>query len=428
MIKEGKMKKSVKRILLGVAAAAAIACGAYMLLAPTQVPMTQVTPKTAELAFTVQGTMAGNRVIQIYPVVQGALIHIAVSEGQYVRAGDVICTIDPEIIEQKISQVHSAISGYQAQMQVWEEEHTSQNRTTEENQALQALLIEQGEKDLEQAQRELERISFLYEDGSLALTDVEQAQTAVDLCELALQTRRQELSILSGGGGGTQMRAYYQALIDIERANLTLLEKDLEHTVITAVSDGIITALPVQDTNYVSAGQSVAELTVADQLHVETYVSTNDIDSVALGDSVRLILSRRGGDITFSGTVSHIDSTAEMMISALGLEERRVKVEITPDLSSLEASIGSGYDVDVQFLLYQEDGQLAVPKTALFQVDGGDMLWVAEHGVLQAVEVTKGMELRTEFVILSGLAPDSFVVTDANNDALKDGLRVAMGG
>ena len=54
MIKEGKMKKSVKRILLGVAAAAAIACGAYMLLAPTQVPMTQVTPKTAELTFTVQ--------------------------------------------------------------------------------------------------------------------------------------------------------------------------------------------------------------------------------------------------------------------------------------------------------------------------------------------------------------------------------------
>jgi hypothetical protein len=43
---------------------------------------------------------------------------------------------------------------------------------------------------------------------------------------------------------------------------------------------------------------------------------------------------------------------------------------------------------------------------------------------VQAKQIVKGMELRTEFVIESGLEEGDDVVTDANNDTLKNGLRV----
>ncbi|MPN49865.1 hypothetical protein SDC9_197489 [bioreactor metagenome] len=112
------------------------------------------------------------------------------------------------------------------------------------------------------------------------------------------------------------------------------------------------------------------------------------------------------------------------MISPLGLEERKVKIEVTPSISLTEEKIGIGYDVDVQFLLYKEENSLAVPKTALFKDNGIDKVWIVNGRALHAIEVKTGMDLRTETVILSGLESDSFVVTGSNDEILKEGLKV----
>ena len=54
------------------------------------------------------------------------------------------------------------------------------------------------------------------------------------------------------------------------------------------------------------------------------------------------------------------------------------------------------------------------------------MVWVvrgADHEA-KAVTVVTGMELRTETVIESGLNVGDYVVSDANNEGLRDGVKV----
>ena len=53
------------------------------------------------------------------------------------------------------------------------------------------------------------------------------------------------------------------------------------------------------------------------------------------------------------------------------------------------------------------------------------MVWAVRDGRLSPEAVQKGRELRTEYVIESGLTDGTVVVTDANNAVLKSGLRVS---
>lgn len=412
------MKKEVKTVLLGILVLVLVAGGIYLQVRPKDISLTRLEPVMAELTLIEKGTVSGGRVIQVYPLVQGEVLSVAVREGQEVKAGDIICTIDPEPVMEKIKQTESTIERYRTQL-------NAENNTNAGQQALQLILIEQGERDLAQARIDLERNRVLYQEGFLSPADFEASQQTVNQYQSALNASRQELKILTESVLDSEDRSYYQALIDVEASNLRLLQKELANSTVTAVADGIITAVPVRETN-LAGSAPVAELTVTDQISVEAYVSTGDISSINPGDPVRMILSQRDDDLLFTGTVTQISDTADLKISVLGLEEHKVKVELIPDSPDAEDFLGIGYEVEVHFLLYQQADQLAVPKTALFKQDGSDMVWLVSQGRLVAVPVTTGMELRTETVILSGLEPGSQIVTDANNDELRKGLRVAM--
>lgn len=419
------MKKSVKRILLILVLAAIAAGGIYTFLAPTEVPLTVVTPGRAELTFTEQGVVVAENVFQIYAPVQGEIQSVPVVEGQTVRAGDVLCVVDSGPLETQISQVRSAIDSYQVQKNAASTQSSSQANALAEQVALQNILIAQSQEDLDAAQKNLDRAQLLYDDGSIALTDLEAAQSAVRQHQTALDARKQELALLSAEGGQVNMAQYYEALIQIERANLAQLERDLEQCTILAAQDGVITKLYVTQTNYLSPTAPVAELTVTGEPVIEAFVTTKDVGAVHPGDEVTLTLSRREGDLIFPGQVLRVGDTAQTMISALGLEERRVKVEITPDFNALsQIHFGVGYEVDVRFFVYGEDHCLTVPKTALFQDGDQDFVWTVQGNKLTLASVEPGMELRTDTVILSGLEPGQFVVTDANNETLRQGLRV----
>ena len=53
------------------------------------------------------------------------------------------------------------------------------------------------------------------------------------------------------------------------------------------------------------------------------------------------------------------------------------------------------------------------------------MVWAVMDGEAQKVQVQKGIELRTEFVIEDGIGENSVVIADANVSGLKDGVRIS---
>jgi HlyD family secretion protein len=219
------------------------------------------------------------------------------------------------------------------------------------------------------------------------------------------------------------MTAYYHALIAVEESNIAQLEREISNSTVAATIDGTVTQLFAKNANIASSASPIAEITVPGN-NIEVFVSTQDINSIRLGDVVDLTLKQRGEDIAFTGSVISVENRAEIRYSALGVEERKVKVLIAPDLGNIETALGIGFAVDVRFLLYREEGKFIVPKTALFKENREDRVWVVRDGVANSHGVLTGMELRTHTVVESGLVLGDFVVSDANNQSLRNGVRV----
>ena len=419
------MKKPIKLLLLGIAALIAIGSAIYYALAPTPVPLTNMRSKTVELSFTEEGLLAAGSVIKIYPMTSGSLTEISVEEGRFVRSGDLLCVIDDAPLQRKIKQIRGNIRGHEAQIMALEAQDQSSNASIEEQTQFVNLLIAQAQKELNKARDDLARTEALHRGNAITEVALSDARATVTRYEFAVSASKQALSVIAAGAVSVGMADYHRALIEVELINIEQLEKDIENCRVTAAANGILTMLYAKGANYASTAAPVAEITVLEGAAIEVYVSTRDLGGVKVGDDVALTLKRRDGDIKFAGKVNNIAANAEMRVSALGLEEQRVKVKISPDLRGMnDARFGVGYNVDVRFILYSDDNKFAVPKTALFKDNGKDMLWLVRNGRVQAAQVAKGMELRTEFVIESEFLEGDAVVTDADNDALRNGLKV----
>ncbi len=174
----------------------------------------------------------------------------------------------------------------------------------------------------------------------------------------------------------------------------------------------------IKDQNAISLQQPAA--IISDSAFVEVFVPVREIDGVDVGDPVELILDKRLGEETLSGTVAEIAHDAELKLSPLGVEERKVRVLITPDSESLQI----GYTVDAKFTVWSSKDAVSVPKTAIFSVDGEDCVWRVLNGALNVAPVEKSVELQDAYVIASGLAAGDVVVLDADNAALAEGKEV----
>ena len=419
------MKKIIKIVILAVIVIAIAGGVYYSMTAPVTVPTTTVAAKTVELAISERGVVSKEKQVLIYPLAQGPLLRVYVTEGQTVGVGDILCEIDPGALHMRVEELRGAIRGYEAQIRLARAQAQSTNAVTDERINLQNAVIAQRELELGRAQEHLRIMEEMFELGIIPKIEVDAARDIVIDCHTAVIMSQQELLLINAGREVANLAQFYQTLIESTEVTIAIIESEEKNYTVISTAAGVITRLPVNDSNVVNMAIPVAEITVPDDAVIEVFVSTQDINSIRVGDTVDLVLNRREGEIRFNGRISHIDSVAEIRLSALGIEERRVKVEIIPNMAGVEdAELGNGFDVGVRFILFREENKLAVPRTALFKDGDADMIWVVRDGAAQTIEVTLGMELRTETVVESGLADGDVIVTDANNTDLKIGVAV----
>ncbi|MCL2057228.1 MAG: HlyD family efflux transporter periplasmic adaptor subunit [Oscillospiraceae bacterium] len=466
------MKKKVKIIIAGVIAVAAIAAGIYYAAQPITVEVLPMHETTAALIFTEQGTYDYTRRVEVYPLLSGEILEILAEEGDTVRAGDVIAIVNAADYEFQISQLESTIAGFRAQISNLalqeQRERESADSTLEglrgqlsvieaerrlnrtNRQSLQAQIeiqerIIKNSNDLLNdayyewidARRARDRdydnepaVSLTFQQYTMMLENYNRAQQqleqlkAGEVPENIFDSQRDailgQIEAISEQAGKTYssgMVQFYNAQIEHAQTAIAQVESMAGRAEITAPSGGVISRLPIKDTNMIISSQPVAVL--ASRAEVEVFVPIREIDGVSLGDKVELTLDRRLGEITLMGTVVEIEREAVAKMSALGTPERKVRVLIRPDGGGLHI----GYDMDVRFTVYRAENVIVAPKTALFGKGGEDFVWVLEDGAVHTRAVTKGIETRDGYIIDEGLSPGDLVVTDANNSALAQGKK-----
>jgi HlyD family secretion protein len=181
----------------------------------------------------------------------------------------------------------------------------------------------------------------------------------------------------------------------------------------------------------VPLGAPLIEIGDTRLLEVVAELLTSDALLATPGRPVRL--ERWGGPTTLQGRVRQVEPAAFTKVSALGVEEQRVRVLI--DLTSPPAdwaSLGDGYRVGVRIVVQEADGVLLVPVSATFPQPsgaegepGGDAVFVVRDGRARRVPVTVTARNGSIAWIGAGLSAGATVVVYPPA-ALDDGVRVRL--
>jgi HlyD family secretion protein len=129
-------------------------------------------------------------------------------------------------------------------------------------------------------------------------------------------------------------------------------------------------------------GMPLIELGDVSHLEVVAELLSTDALQVQPGQAVRI--ERWGGTGVLQGQVSRVEPGGFTKVSALGVEEQRVRVQVRL-LSPPEQrrGLGDGFRVSVRVMTRVQDGALLVPVSAVFPWPGGE---AGRHGVFAVVD------------------------------------------
>jgi len=195
-----------------------------------------------------------------------------------------------------------------------------------------------------------------------------------------------------------------------------------ESVVLRAPIDGRVLKVLHESAGIVSSGRLLLEVGDPRRLEVEVEVLSSDAVRIEPGGRVRF--ERWGGEEILQGRVRTVEPTGFTKVSALGVEEQRVRV-IAEIGSPPEAwqKLGDGYRVEAGFIVWEDAEALTVPASALFRRDEGWAVFVVEDGRarLRRVETGPGSGLLTS--VREGLEAGETVIVHPSDD-VEDHVRV----
>lgn len=266
--------------------------------------------------------------------------------------------------------------------------------------------MEQAQTQADQAISERDRLERLAETGSATRQQVEQARSEAARAISALNTARAELAAA---------RAAASSQDDSQGSVIQVLRAPVSGNVLT---------LHRRSEGHINAGEPILEIGDADSLEIRVEVLSQD--AVRIKPGMRVMLDQWGGDTPLEASVSRVEQQGSVVVSALGVEERRVQV-IAQIISPREEwmSLGSGYRVLARFILWEDDDVLQVPNGALFRTDEDWSVFAVEDGRAVRQTVTVGHQTGLSAQILEGLSEGDIVIVHPGTE-IEDGVKVEI--
>jgi HlyD family secretion protein len=172
----------------------------------------------------------------------------------------------------------------------------------------------------------------------------------------------------------------------------------------------------------VREGEPLLEIGDSRSLEVETDVLSSDAVRIRPGSRVRF--TRWGGEGTLEGKVRTVEPAGFTKVSALGVEEQRVLVisDFVSPPGTWE-TMGDGYRLEAEFILWEGENVLQVPSAALFRHGEGWAVFAMDGGRARVKAVEVGERTGRGAQILSGLSEGQSVVVHPS-EQVHDGVRI----
>ncbi|MBK0393851.1 efflux RND transporter periplasmic adaptor subunit [Ramlibacter algicola] len=333
-------------------------------------PPTTVGVATAErsnLSVTLEalGTVTPVATVRVRPQVGGVLQEIRYQEGQMVKKGDLLATIDPRPFEMALQQATG-------------------NRMRDEAQ-------------LDAARVQLKRFQTLLQQDSIARQEVDTQAALVKQLE---------------------------AGVVVDKANEGTARLNLSYTRITAPVGGRVGLRPVDVGNVIGTGDAngVAVITQLSPIDVQFSVPQDQVNAVLGNGNAPMAvkaLDRTRSQVLDSGTFASLDNAVDPQTGTVKAKAR---------FANAKGLLFPSQFVNVQLQLRTIEGAVTVPVNAVRQGPNGDQVFVINPDrTVTLRQVQRGQTTVDKIQVVKGLEAGERVVTEGA-DRLRDGGRVVLPG
>jgi HlyD family secretion protein len=155
---------------------------------------------------------------------------------------------------------------------------------------------------------------------------------------------------------------------------------------IRAPVDGVVLNVFEENSRIVAPGTPLMEVGGPRDLEIEVELLSQDAVSVRAGSE--LWIERWGGEKPLRGRVSVIEPAAYTKISALGVEEQRVKVRADfVDQPQADRPLGDRFRIEARVITWHSDDVLRIPNGALFRRGGEWMTFAVANNRARLTKV-----------------------------------------
>jgi HlyD family secretion protein len=262
------------------------------------------------------------------------------------------------------------------------------------------------------AASELQRFEKLYADKTVTVQELEAAQW------------REAAAARDEAAAQSALRQVEAELAEFATSNDSSAASLRGPTEVKAPANGRVLRVFEESSRVVSGGTPLLEIGDPAELEVEIEVLSRDGAAIARG--TRVELEQWGGAEPLLARVRLVEPAAFTKVSALGVEEQRVKV-IADLLGPPEQrrNLGDNFRVEARIVVWETNQALKAPSGALFRRGGQWAAFVVTDGRAHLRPVTVGRSGGAETQVVAGLKAGEDVILYPG-DRVRDGQRVKL--
>jgi HlyD family secretion protein len=414
--------------------------------------MTQlVERKTIPISISANGTVNAQRSINLSPKTAGVIKTLLVKEGDRVRQGQVIATMDDTSLRGQLTQMQGQLAQQEANLQrlmagnrpediakaaaqlAEVEANLQQLRSGNRPQdiAQGAARLQQAQATLRQREADLQRHQQLYIEGAIARQTLDQKITDRDVAKTQVMEAEQGLALQNAGtrpeqieqaqarvdqqaqtvaalkaGNRSEDIDQARAQVQAARGALQTITAQLQDTQVTAPFDGIVLKKYADVGSFVSpsvaggtggtTSSSSILLLSGDRRQVVVNLSEAQIVQVKLGQSVGIKADAVPGK-AFTGKVEQIAPQATVSQNVTSFE-----VRVAMDAPG-QTTLKVGMNVEAEFAVGQLENALVLPNAAVVRQAEGTGVYVLSDRkpVFQPIQI--GITVGNQTEVKSGL-------------------------
>lgn len=355
---------------------------------------------------TMSGNVHANKDIMIVPTMPGKVKTINVKDGDRVKKGDVLFTLDGKDIQKQVDQAKIAYDMAKVNYNMGQDQANLTQDSYERTKEL-------TESVLNNARENLENTKKLYEVGAVSKTQLDQAEIGLQQQETQMQAQLDQAQM------GASDKVSELSSIQLKQAELAYKQaRDaLDNTIITSPIDGVVAGRSIEVGAIASNAQPSMSIVDMDSVYVRIQVVDGLINKLTEGQKVNLIIPAISPE--YLNVV--IDSVSPVPDPRTQLYSVKIYIKNKGD------TIKPGMFANVEIPLEMKNNVLSVPSQSVLIKDEKNLVYIVEDEKAVEKEIQMGLDTGREIEILEGLKENDMVITKGHN-YVKNGEAVKVVG